>query len=478
MSARKQNSDEYHQESFITIQHCSFFIRSMDLYGTVLAYFKGRRIKVSAQQFWDLHWSLKDTIEFKDSLVSQAMGNRYANFSKCLSNTYYGVTWEGLLLFASSFQLLRIPISKIYKDPLSSYMTIFPDIQAVPRDMYHNFLDDQDEGKLTEHYRMTPRAPRSPNPDMDVAESSAPRRSIVIRLRLPERRSARLTPPEGVNNENIVDDSSILGRGNQIFLALVEPPEIERKITDEVYELKRREKGKNVEETSDKYTKGASCEASLPATTVDGIKNSAIRQESANDPHDDAHLRGRIVKIRQKTSEYEAYVLESHSLDKVLVNRDPSLLSTVRDVLQEMRHHFQQLILHDDMKKAKFQHGVNKCVKKFILMLDIGVVNMEESSCDDPLYIRKGNRKKHGKPKEPDYKNLNKNDIEDIYLLIINGKSSIVNVQKGFSPHQDEIEYLKLFEEEIESIRRHTENMGDVTVNEDYLDQGRRNAPS
>ncbi|GJV78934.1 hypothetical protein Tco_1514804 [Tanacetum coccineum] len=34
MPTGKQNSDEYHQESSITIQHCSFFIRTMDLYGT------------------------------------------------------------------------------------------------------------------------------------------------------------------------------------------------------------------------------------------------------------------------------------------------------------------------------------------------------------------------------------------------------------------------------------------------------------
>ncbi|GJU60459.1 hypothetical protein Tco_1238225 [Tanacetum coccineum] len=43
-------------------------------------------------------------------------------------------------------------------------------------------------------YRTTS-APRSPNPDKEVAESSAPRRSTVIRLRIPERRSIRLTPP-------------------------------------------------------------------------------------------------------------------------------------------------------------------------------------------------------------------------------------------------------------------------------------------
>ncbi|GJY02406.1 hypothetical protein Tco_0360558 [Tanacetum coccineum] len=57
-----------------------------------------------------------------------------------------------------------------------------------------------DEMKLTEHYRM------SPNPDKEVAESSAPRRSIVIHLRIPERRSTRLTPPAPVPTIDKADE--------------------------------------------------------------------------------------------------------------------------------------------------------------------------------------------------------------------------------------------------------------------------------
>ncbi|GKA06888.1 hypothetical protein Tco_0686112, partial [Tanacetum coccineum] len=88
------------------------------------------------------------------------------------------------------------------------------------RDKYHNLEDDEmvkgifnsgknkegvgmkilswmitDEMKLTEHYRMTTSAPSSPNPDVGEGESSAPQKSTVIRLRIPPRRSTRLTPP-------------------------------------------------------------------------------------------------------------------------------------------------------------------------------------------------------------------------------------------------------------------------------------------
>ncbi|GKE14045.1 hypothetical protein Tco_1421622, partial [Tanacetum coccineum] len=48
---------------------------------------------------------------------------------------------------------------------------------------------------------------------------------------------------------------------------------------------------------------------------------------------------------------------------------------------------------------------------------------------------------------ESDYKNLNKNDIEDIYLLIMNGK---VPDYAETDLTEDEVEYLKLFKEEIE----------------------------
>ncbi|GKF07658.1 hypothetical protein Tco_0041882, partial [Tanacetum coccineum] len=52
----------------------------------------------------------------------------------------------------------------------------------------------------------TASAPRSPNLDKEAAESSAPRRSTVIRLRIPERRSTRLTPPTTVPTVNKADE--------------------------------------------------------------------------------------------------------------------------------------------------------------------------------------------------------------------------------------------------------------------------------
>ncbi|GJR82616.1 hypothetical protein Tco_0153401 [Tanacetum coccineum] len=163
-----------------------------------------------------------------------------------------------------------------------------------------------EEMKNTKHYQITPSAPRSPNPKTETAESSAPKQSTVIHFRLPERRSTRLTPPAPVptvdkademilqdtlqhlaseeikkmieGSENVIDDSlpprndepNIPGtrleprsdkespeveiiNDEEVEITNVVIPvnvnEEEEEITDEVYDLKRREKGKIVEES-------------------------------------------------------------------------------------------------------------------------------------------------------------------------------------------------------------------------------------
>ncbi|GJY18578.1 hypothetical protein Tco_0390069 [Tanacetum coccineum] len=135
---------------------------------------------------------------------------------------------------------------------------------------------------------------------------------------------------------------------------------------------------------------------------------SAIRPRDQDDPHDDAHLEGENSAKRQKTSEW-----------------------------------------------------VNKCIKKFNPYARYGVENWKNPHAKI-FYIRR--QKEPGRPKEeiysnskivqviktywelghehkfiteivarrandcivsitePDYKNLNKNDIEDMYLLIVNNK--------------------------------------------------------
>ncbi|GJR04918.1 hypothetical protein Tco_0527902 [Tanacetum coccineum] len=139
---------------------------------------------------------------------------------------------------------------------VSHYMTSYPEISRRVRDRYHNLADDvmiksifnsgkskgiigmkipnwmiTDEMKLRENYQLyvevfridvsttqsqqiestqgthkTTSAPRSPNPVVAEGESSAPRKSTVIRLRIPPRLSTRLTPPTLIPTTDEADD--------------------------------------------------------------------------------------------------------------------------------------------------------------------------------------------------------------------------------------------------------------------------------
>ncbi|GJS21424.1 hypothetical protein Tco_0450056 [Tanacetum coccineum] len=92
-------------------------------------------------------------------------------------------------------------------------------------------------------------------------------------------------------------------------------------------------------------------------------------------------------------------------------------------------HKFPAIIFNDDDIEERTSRWVNKCVKKFNPYARYGVEHWKNPHAKI-FYIKK--QKKPGKPKEevysnskiiqPDYKNLNKNDIEDMYLLIMNGK--------------------------------------------------------
>ncbi|GJV02641.1 hypothetical protein Tco_1336210 [Tanacetum coccineum] len=98
-------------------------------------------------------------------------------------------------------------------------MTEHPDISRRVHDNYHNLNDDDlvknifnfgknkertgmripawmltKEMKLTAHYQMLTSIPRTPNPEVTKGESSAQRKSTVIRLRVPLRRQDLETP--------------------------------------------------------------------------------------------------------------------------------------------------------------------------------------------------------------------------------------------------------------------------------------------
>ncbi|GKC52278.1 hypothetical protein Tco_1075023 [Tanacetum coccineum] len=147
-----------------------------------------------------------------------------------------------------------------------------------------------------------------------------------------------------------------------------------------------------------------------------------------------------------------------------LINQDLMYLKKGSSRLEKIMlslHKFPAVIFNDDDIEERTSRWVNKCVKKFNPYARYGVEHWKNSHAKI-FYIRK--QKEPGKPKEvvysnlkiiqviktywelghehkfiieivtrranecivsitePDFKNINKNDIEDMYLLIINGK--------------------------------------------------------
>ncbi|GJT58728.1 hypothetical protein Tco_1002261 [Tanacetum coccineum] len=243
----------------------------------------------------------------------------------------------------------------------------------------------------------------------------------------------------------------------------------------------------------------------------------AIHPRDQDDPHDDAHLEGENSVKRQKTSEHGTYptpVIQSCQRDPKapalsLVNQDLLYLKKGNlgpEKIVLSLHKFPAVIFHDDDIEEITSRWVDKYVKKFNPYALYSVEHWKNLHAKI-LYIKK--QKEPGKPKEiiarrandsivsiieSDYKNLNKNNIKDMYLLIVNEKvddyaetgllwslsvliRSVViwervndfqlvleglkshnnNVKYGYvtpTLNKEDVEYLQLFEEGIEERSR------------------------
>ncbi|GJX62305.1 hypothetical protein Tco_0295205 [Tanacetum coccineum] len=325
--------------------------------------------------------------------------------------------------------------------------------------------------------------------------------------------------------------------------------EEEDEITDEVYEIKRREKGKIIEESRSTpfptpirfrgtllilyysvrdqvlvyvaegmIMKGQKTKEEMERMIAKAIlqeprniqaeissqileKPFAVRPRDQDDPHDDAYPEGENSAKRQKTSEYEAYgwsvlsgeVYEEErdnqfsydqmkiflksdivweSRKKILVSTHPRKTTPlVQSYQRDPEAPALSLINQDLLYLKKGSLGPKKIVlslHKFpaIIFNDDDI----EERTSRWIVARRANECIVSITK-PDYKNLNKNDIEDMYLLIVNGKvpdyaeTGVLEVLKSYNNDvkygyiqreltADEVEYLKLFKEEIEQFEK------------------------
>ncbi|GJW56146.1 hypothetical protein Tco_0102877 [Tanacetum coccineum] len=87
---------------------------------------------------------------------------------------------------------------------------------------------------------------------------------------------------------------------------------------------------------------------------------------------------------------------------------------------------FRTVIFNDDDIEERTSRWVNKCVRKFNPYARYGVEHWKNPHAKIFSFFTENVARRANKYlesiTEPDYKNLNKNDIEDIYMLIMNGK--------------------------------------------------------
>ncbi|GJR75267.1 hypothetical protein Tco_0087632 [Tanacetum coccineum] len=179
---------------------------------------------------------------------------------------------------------------------------------------------------------------------------------------------------------------------------------------------------------------------------------SAVRLRDQDDPHDDAHPEGENSAKLQKTSEYERpgrnscslHHPERHSIVQSC-QRDleaPALSLINQDLLYLKKgslgpekiilslHKFLAIIFNDMISKNELPEGGIKPGKpkeevysnsKIIQVIKTYWELGHEHKFVTEIVARRANECIVSIT-EPDYKNLNKNDIEDMYLLIMNGK--------------------------------------------------------
>nr|GEY68479.1 probable dolichyl-diphosphooligosaccharide--protein glycosyltransferase subunit 3B [Tanacetum cinerariifolium] len=145
-------------------------------------------------------------------------------------------------------------------------------------------------------------------------------------------------------------------------------------------------------------------------------------------------VRGRKVQSGRIHQSMKHMFLESRHLDRIMNKNKVHQHQPEKIVLSLYK--FPEVVSNDDDIEERTSIWVNKCVNKFNPYARYGVEHWKNPHAKI-FYIRK--QKEPRKPKEiiarrandfivsitePDFKNLNKNDIDDMYLLIMNEKVS------------------------------------------------------
>ncbi|GJR56019.1 hypothetical protein Tco_1406540 [Tanacetum coccineum] len=323
----------------------------------------------------------------------------------------------------------------------------------------------------TQGTHRTPSAPRSPNPKVDAGESSALKRSTVIHFCIPQRRSTRLTPPALVPTVDKTDEM-ILQDTLQVSLAEHKSQE-EQEARENVKLMNKHLASEEIEKTVDE-PENVIDDSSIPRNDDQNIPGTRLEPRSdkesleveitnvvipvnVNEEEEEItneELQGRygylFEHLRAKFLSRKSFDTLVDHLQEVMVESLPTMVDkhikeqVEKQVPEQVKvqvlvYVAKGLLLERQHNKEETDKMIAKAMLKERRRLQAEISSQIQQAIDNnmPSLV----------DPSPDYKNLNKNDIEDIYLLIMNGK---VLDYAETDLTEDEVEYLKLFEEEIE----------------------------
>ncbi|GKB08515.1 hypothetical protein Tco_0836827 [Tanacetum coccineum] len=155
-----------------------------------------------------------------------------------------------------------------------------------------------------------------------------------------------------------------------------------------------------------------------------------IRLRDQDDPHDDAHPEGENSAKRQKTAEHGTYVFGESSSGQVNESEPGPSTSAIQSYQRDPKAPTLYLVNQDLLYLKKGNSGPEKIMlslQKFPAVIFPDDDIKERTS--RWIILRRANGSIVSIT-DPDYKNLNKNDIEDMYLLIVNGKLGVESYQQ------------------------------------------------
>ncbi|GJW46333.1 integrase, catalytic region, zinc finger, CCHC-type containing protein [Tanacetum coccineum] len=386
-------------------------------------------------------------------------------FSRCLTTRVTG------LYYSLEHPSTLIPYPRFTKLIASHYMTAFPEMSRRVHDKYHNLEDDEmvkrifnsgknkagvgmkipswmitDEMKLTEHYLMY---------------AAVFRNEAKVKEHLMAEEIEKLVGgTKNVGNDEV--DNSISHSQNDPDTRLEPRINMERPKVEKTAVVSQPMNVIEEEDESADYLFGHLKTRFLVRTKFNVLAQhlQEVMEEALpkmDDPHDDAHHERENRAKRQKTSEHRTYVIRESSSGQVNKSEPGPSTSGNQEQLDDFKFWTNTYASNDDelptkkvsqelveemsqtIDEAKLRKVVNEMLTQRCTSRDehyyFSDNDIEErASRWVDQCMKKFNpyarysiivRRANGSIvsiTETDYKNLNKNDIEDMYLLIVKGK--------------------------------------------------------